>query len=107
VFKHGAQYIGQRVGIAGGHLTGDQMAAALSKALGRTVTYRSIDAHVYRSLGFPGAEDLGNMFQVYQEFDGEFAQTRSVDTSRLLNPVLLSFEAWLEKHKARIPLNVG
>jgi uncharacterized protein YbjT (DUF2867 family) len=107
VFKHGAEYIGQRVGIAGGHLTGDQMAAALSKSLGRNVTYRSIDAHVYRGLGFPGAEDLGNMFQVYQEFEAEFARTRSVDTSRLLNPALLSFEAWLEKHEDRIRLNVG
>jgi hypothetical protein len=47
------------------------------------------------------------MFQVYQEFEGEFARTRNVDTSRLLNPALLSFEAWLEKHKDRIPMNVG
>ena len=34
IFKQGREYIGKTVGIAGEHLTGTQMAAALAKALG-------------------------------------------------------------------------
>lgn len=104
IFRRGSEYIGRRVGIAGEHLTGSQMAAALSKALNRSVTYKPVSPEVYRGFGFPGAEDLGNMFQFYAEFEEEFSRTRSLDTSRALNPDLLTFEAWLQKNKDRIPL---
>jgi uncharacterized protein YbjT (DUF2867 family) len=104
IFQRGSDYIGKRVGIAGEHLTGGQMAAALSKALNKSVTYKPVPPEVYRSFGFPGAEDLGNMFQFYAEFEEEFSRARSLDTSRALNPDLLTLEAWLAKNKDRIPL---
>jgi len=63
IFKKGREYIGKRVGIAGGHLTGAQMAAAFSRALGQEVRYNEVSPEVYRGFGFPGADDLGNMFQ--------------------------------------------
>ena len=62
VLKQGA-HIGETIGIAGEHLTGSQMAEALTEAIGQQVTYAAIPFDVYRGLGFPGAEDLGNMFQ--------------------------------------------
>jgi uncharacterized protein YbjT (DUF2867 family) len=104
IFRGGSDYIGKRVGIAGEHLTGSQMAAALSNALNSRVTYKPVPPEVYRGFGFPGAEDLGNMFQFYAEFEEEFTRARSLDTSRELNPDLLTFEAWLTKNKDRIPL---
>ena len=63
--------IGKTVGIAGEHLTGAQMAAALSKALGQPVRYNEVTPEVYRGFGFPGADDLGNMFQFYRDFEKE------------------------------------
>ena len=54
-------------------------AAALSKALGQEVRYNSITPEAYRGLGFPGAEDLGNMFQFKRDFEAVFcgcAQSR-------------------------------
>src|SRR5262249_32729147 len=63
IFQRGAEYTGKTVGIAGEHLTGDQMAAALSKILGRPVSYNAVSPEIYRGFGFPGADDLGNMFQ--------------------------------------------
>ena len=42
IFKREEEFIGRRVGIAGEHLTGDQMAAALSRFLGRHVHYQDI-----------------------------------------------------------------
>jgi uncharacterized protein YbjT (DUF2867 family) len=104
VFRQGKQWIGKRVGIAGDHLTGAQMAAEMSEAMNRQVGYNAIPPAVYRGLGFPGAEDLGNMFQYYAEFEQEFAAARSLDTSRSLNPDLLSFKAWLRKYQDRIPV---
>jgi uncharacterized protein YbjT (DUF2867 family) len=104
IFKKGSELIGKRIGIAGEHLTGVEMANGLTKALGETVVYNKIPAEVYRGFGFPGADDLGNMFQFYDEFEKELNKTRDVDYSRQLNPELLNFEQWLNKYAKLIPL---
>ena len=104
IFRRGAEAIGRTIGIAGEHLTGAQMATAMSKALGREVVYNAVTPAQYRSFGFPGAEDLGNMFQFYAEFEEYFCSARSVEVSRSLNPELQSFANWLGRNADRIPL---
>jgi hypothetical protein len=80
------------------------MAAALTKALGQEVRYNDVPPEVYRSFGFPGAEDLGNMFQFKRDFNEYFCATRKLEVARALNPALQSFDAWLAQNKAPIPL---
>ena len=104
IFKRGREFIGRTVGIAGEHLTGAEMAAALTKALGQEVQYNSVPPEVYRSLGFPGAEDLGNMFQFKRDFEEAFCGARNPEVARALNPALQTFDAWLARNKSRIPL---
>ncbi|MCB0286103.1 MAG: NmrA/HSCARG family protein [Calditrichaeota bacterium] len=104
IFKAGDTYIGKTVGIAGEHLTGDEMAAAFAKAIGKPVQYNAIDPAVYRSFGFPGADDLGNMFQFKRDFNTDFCDARKLDESRALNPALQDFESWLANNKSRIPI---
>jgi uncharacterized protein YbjT (DUF2867 family) len=104
IFKRGREFIGKTVGIAGEHLTGAQMAAALTKALGEEVRYNDVPPEVYRSFGFPGAEDLGNMFQFKLDFNEYFCGARNLEVARALNPALQSFDAWLAQNKSRIPL---
>jgi uncharacterized protein YbjT (DUF2867 family) len=104
IFKKGREYIGKKVGIAGEHLTGAQMAASLSRALGQEVAYNSVPPDVYRSFGFPGADDLGNMFQYKRDFETEFCGARSLQVSRALNPELKTFDQWLDLNKSKIPL---
>ncbi len=98
------ELIGRTVGIAGEHLTGAEMAAAFSRALGREVRYHEVSPEVYRGFGFPGAEDLGNMFQFKRDFNEMFCGARNVEFARALNPSLQSFDAWLAENKDRIPL---
>jgi uncharacterized protein YbjT (DUF2867 family) len=103
IFKKGREFIGKTVGIAGEHLTGAQMAAALTKALGQEVRYNDVPPEVYRSFGFPGAADLGNMFQFKRDFNEYFCGARNLDAARALNPSLQSFDAWLAQNKTHIP----
>jgi uncharacterized protein YbjT (DUF2867 family) len=103
IFKAGDQYIGQTVGIAGGHPTGQEMAESLSRALGEEVVYNAVPPAVYRSFDFPGAEDLGNMFQFKHDFNDDYRGARSVDFSRSINPALQSFDDWLARNGDRIP----
>jgi hypothetical protein len=91
--------------VAGEHLTGAQMAVALSTALGQEVRYNDVPPDVYRSFGFPGADDMGNMFQVKRDFNKEYCGARSLELSRSLNPELQTFAQWLAQNKARIPLD--
>ena len=104
IFKRGREYIGKTVGVAGEHLTGAQMAAAFSKALGQEVRYDAVTPEVYRSFGFPGAEDLGNMFQFKRDFEEYFCGARDLRFSRSLNPALQTFETWLAANRGSIPL---
>ena len=104
IFKAGDKYIGKTVGIAGEHLTGEEMAAALTRALGRTVRYNDVEPSVYRGFGFPGADDLGNMFQFNRDFSREFCAARDLSASRALNPAMQRFDDWLAANKARIPI---
>jgi uncharacterized protein YbjT (DUF2867 family) len=102
VLKAGTALVGQTVGIAGDHRTGSEMAATLSTALGETVRYQPVPAAVFRGFGFPGAEDLGNMFQYYEEFAEEFSAARPLEATRALHPGLLSFEAWVAQHREQL-----
>ena len=104
VFKRGPELVGKTVGIAGEHLTGAQMAAALTKALGQDVVHSAVTPEVYRGFGFPGADDLGNMFQFKAEFEKEYCAARDLGFSRSLNPQLQTFAQWLAANKERIPL---
>ncbi len=104
IFKRGSEFIGKKVGIAGQHLTGAEMASSLSDALGKEVSYFAVPFDVYRSFDFPGADDLGNMFQVKHDFEAEFCGARSIDFSRSINPELQTFDSWLAANKDRIQI---
>ena len=66
--------------------------------------YNAVTPEVYRGFGFPGAEDLGNMFQFKRDFERDFCSVRDLAVSRSLNPELQTFDAWLEKNKHSIPI---
>ena len=104
IFRRGAEFIGRTVGIAGEHLTGAEMAASLTPRWARRCATSLCRPTVYRSFGFPGADDLGNMFQFNHDFNEEFCAARSVEFSRSLNPALQSFDTWLKANAKLIPL---
>jgi uncharacterized protein YbjT (DUF2867 family) len=108
IFKAGDAYIGKTVGILGEALTIEQMGAALSKVLGvGPIKYNAVEADLYRSFGFPGADEMGNMFQADRDFEKEMLANRSVDVARKLNPALQSFEQFVTKQQAAIKGAMG
>jgi len=105
VFTRGQELIGRTVGIAGEHLSGAQMAAEMSTALGQPVRYEAVSFDAYRKFGFPGADDLGNMFQYKHDFEREFRAARPVEEARKLYPGLQTFRQWLARYAKQIPLS--
>lgn len=104
IFKKGEELIGKTVGIAGDHVSGDEMAKALTDALRQEISYNKISPEVYRGFGFPGADDLGNMFQFNHDFADEFISKRDIAFSKGLNAELKSFKMWLEEYGNQIPI---
>ncbi len=104
IFKRGRELIGKTVGVSGEQLTGAQMAAALTRAMGEAVGYQDVPPEVYRSFGFPGADDMGNMFQFKRDFNEEYCRARNVEFTRSLNPELQTLEQWLDQNAGRIPV---
>lgn len=101
IFKRGTDFIAATVSIAGEHLPVADMAAALAESLGRPVRYRPLTPDAYRDLGFPGADEAGNMFQFYADCETRFTGARDLDAVRALNPALQDFATWLAGHRDR------
>ena len=105
IFKAGQAYVGKTIGITGENLTLEDMSQKLSKGLGiGPVKYNAVEPDAYRSFGFPGADEMGNMFQVYRDFEREVLGARSADVARSLNPELQTFDQWIARNKAAIPV---
>ncbi|MFD5481547.1 NmrA/HSCARG family protein [Streptomyces hawaiiensis] len=102
ILKGGEQFIGETVSLAGDHLTGAQYAEKLGAALGQPVRFQSVPYDVFRTLGIPAADEIGNMFQYYGDFDQEFTGARDLDQLRELNPALKSFDDWLAENASKI-----
>lgn len=104
LFKEGTSNVGKYTGVAGESLTGAEMAAKMARALGRTVNFYDVPFDAFRKFGFPGAEDLGNMFQFQAMLGDEFQRARDPKRSRQLNPALQDFDAWLAANASKIPV---
>ncbi len=104
IFKKGAETIGQTIGISSEQLTGAQMAAGLSRALGKEIHFNDVPPEVFRTFGFPGADDIANMFQFTRDFEEVICGARNPAVARALNPSLQTFDVWLAQNKDRIPL---
>jgi uncharacterized protein YbjT (DUF2867 family) len=103
IFKAGQQHVGKTVGIVGENLTIAEMGEKISKGMGvGKVRYNAVEADAYRGFGFPGADEMGNMFQVYRDFEKEVMGARSVDVTRQLNPQLQNFDQFIAKNKSKI-----
>jgi uncharacterized protein YbjT (DUF2867 family) len=81
------------VGVASEHLTGNEIAQCLSEALNAEVQYVSVPAATYRNFGFPGCQDLANMFEFKQVHNEQFCQQRNMqNVCSLINPT--PFSVW-------------
>lgn len=107
IFARGRELIGKSVGVAGEHLTGRQMAEQLALALGEPVDHLALTPAQYARLGFPGAEDLANMFQFKRDFERRFCAARDMACARELHPGLMTFAAWLARHRGQLPIEAA
>jgi hypothetical protein len=66
------------------------------------VKYNAVEPDVYRSWGFPGADEMGNMFQADRDFEKQMMANRNVEVARKLNPALQTFDQFVSKNRDKI-----
>lgn len=102
IFLQGESLLFDSIGIAAEHLTGAELAAQVSAALGELVAVDAVTPEQYRALPFAGARPFGNMWQFQREFGREYAGRRSVERTRALHPHVTGFSCWLTANATRL-----
>jgi len=99
LFEQREEVVGKTIGIVGDDQSPSCYAETMSRVLGRQVAYTHIPRDVFASFGFPGAEELANMF----EFQRRYILHRHADLmqSRVLYPDMQTLEQWLWSNKER------
>lgn len=107
ILAAGDTYIGQTVSLAGDHLTGAEYAEILGEVIGETVRFDAVPYDTFRTFPIPAAEELGNMFQYYGDFDAQFTGARDLNELRRLNPALRDFRTWATENADALKSAIG
>lgn len=97
IFERPDEFIGRTVVIAGDELPAANYAEAMSHELGAPVIYNHIPRETFAKFGFPGAEDLADMFEFYKSHVP--SRTNEINECRSLYPEMQTFERWLANHR--------
>ena len=96
MFEQPEKYLGQVVPLAGDEIPATEYAAVMSRVTGAQVNYAYIPRETFAAFGFPGAEDLADMFEFYRLHMP--SRVKDIETCRALAPELQSFETWATRN---------
>jgi nucleoside-diphosphate-sugar epimerase len=98
--------IGTSIGFASSHMTGEEIARVFAEVTGKKVEFVPFTRDQYAGLGFPGCEDLANMFKYKHDFNDSFCETRDLKKSAALvgesSSSLTGLQSWLTDNKDAI-----
>jgi uncharacterized protein YbjT (DUF2867 family) len=105
LFEQPETYAGKVLKLAGDELPAAEYAAAMGRATGADVRYNHVPRETFAALGFPGAEDLADMFEYYRLHIP--SRLRDIESCRSLAPELQSFDTWLAAHAGSLRAALG
>ena len=93
------EFLGKTVGVVGEDRPPREYAEIMTRVLGQKIVYNHIPREVFASFGFPGAEDLANMFEFFRLYVPN--RRADLEQCRALNPAMQRFEPWMAANKDR------
>jgi uncharacterized protein YbjT (DUF2867 family) len=94
LFEQPEKYIGQTLKLAGDEIPATEYAAAMSRVTGKDVHYAYVPRETFAALGFPGAEDLADMFEYYRLHIP--SRAKDIETGRAIAGDVQSFDSWAQ-----------
>jgi uncharacterized protein YbjT (DUF2867 family) len=105
VFEQPEVYLGKTLKLAGDEIPATEYAAAMSRHTGADIRFAHIPREVFAAFGFPGAEDLADMFEFYRLHMP--SRAREIGEWRALAPELQSFDAWAANNTGKLRATLG
>jgi len=100
LFEQPEKYIGQTLKPAGDELPATEYAEVMSRHSGKTVRYTHVPRETFAALGFPGAEDLADMFEYYRLHIP--SRAKDIETMHAIDPNVQSFDTWAAKNEEKL-----
>lgn len=100
IFEQPASYIGKVLKLAADELAPSVYASIMSRQTGAVIRYAYVPRETFAALGFPGAEDLADMFEYYRLHIP--SRARDIETCRAIAPALQSFETWARSNEVAL-----
>jgi len=105
IFEHPEVYLGQVVKLAGDELPPAEYAAIMSRRTGADIRYNYVPRETFAAFGFPGAEDLADMFEYYRLHIP--SRKADIETMRSIDPAVQTFDAWLADNTPALRAALG
>jgi uncharacterized protein YbjT (DUF2867 family) len=100
IFEHPELYLGKVVPLGGDELPPAVYAEILSRHTGADVRYVYIPRETFAALGFPGAEDLADMFEFYRLHMP--TRVSDIAANRAIDPQIQSFDTWAGRNAEKL-----
>lgn len=100
VFEQPGTYIGKVLKPAGDELPASTYAAIMGRQTGAQIRYAHVPRETFAALGFPGAEDLADMFEYYRLHIP--SRAGDIKAWRAIAPAVQDFETWAQRNQAAL-----
>jgi len=100
MFEEPEKYIGKVVKLAGDEIPATAYAEVMSRVTGADIQYAYVPRETFAAFGFPGAEDLADMFEYYRLHIP--SRIDDIKTCRALAPDLQSFDTWAKRNEGKL-----
>ena len=105
IFEQPDVYIGKVLALAGDERPAASYAEAMSRQSGANIRYAYVPRETYAALGFPGAEDLADMFEFYRLHIP--SRVQNIKECRAIDPELQNFDTWIERNGEKLRAALG
>jgi uncharacterized protein YbjT (DUF2867 family) len=100
VFEHPELYLGKTLKLAGDEIPPARYAELMSASTGLDIRYAHVPRETFAALGFPGAEDLADMFEFYRLYMP--SRKEELQQLRAIAPQLQDFETWMGRNAEKL-----
>jgi uncharacterized protein YbjT (DUF2867 family) len=105
MFEQPEQWIGKVVKPAGDEIPASEYAAIMSRTTGADIRFAHVPRETFAALGFPGAEDLADMFEYYRLHIP--SRVNDIASCRARAPELQNFATWAARNQEKLRATVG
>lgn len=97
MFDRPAEFAGKTIGVAGDEMPAAKYAEIMGRVTSRKIAFQHIPREQFAAFGFPHAQEIADMFEVFRTYVG--SRQADIAQCRSLYPPVQTFETWMRAHR--------